>query len=106
MYQKGSVGPHYRFKELRSAAVHRPPRLRALVILAAWQGPSETAISLSLRLRRFRGRRQTGAGAFEAMRCRVQSGRRIQRISETLDVGWSSGAPIGAEPFVNRSLLP
>ena len=76
------------------------------VILAPWQGPSETAISLSLRLRRFQGRRQTGSGAFEAMRCRVQSGRRIQRISETLDVGWSSGAPIGAEPFVNRSLLP
>jgi len=52
------------------------------------------------------GETSDGSGAFEAMRCRVQSGRRIQRISETLDVGWSSGAPIGAEPFVSRSLLP
>ena len=62
------------------------------VVLAPWQRPSETAMSLWVRLRRFRGRRQPGSGAFEAMRCSVQSGRRIQRISETLEVGWSSGA--------------
>jgi hypothetical protein len=47
---------------------------------------SETAMLLSLRLRRFRVRRRSRSGAFEAMRCSVQSGRGIQRISETVNV--------------------
>lgn len=76
------------------------------VILAPWQGPSETAISLSLRLRRFRGRRQT---VWCVRSDEMQSAVRPPDPEDQRNTGrrLELGRPnFGAEPFVNRSLLP